>query len=74
MQDQVQLQTEMSELGSPGFEGGNTGAARKRSNVNVVLRPHHFRCRLCAFSGFSVDCEFVRGDKCAGTVALIKEW
>lgn len=69
-----QPETEISEVGSLGFEGGHGSAMRKRNTINVVLRPHHFRCRLCAFSGYSSDCDFVRGDQCAGTVARIKEY
>lgn len=68
------FEPEVSEVGSLGFEGGHGSVMRKRNTVNVVLRPHHFRCRLCAFSGFSSDCDFVRGDQCAGTIARIKDY
>ncbi len=68
------LDTEMSEMGSLGFEGGHDSVMRKRNSINAVLRPHHFRCRLCAFSGFSSDCVFAQGEQCAGTVARIKDY
>ncbi len=69
-----QFETEISEPGSLGFEGGHDSVMRQRNTVNEVLRPHHFRCRLCAFSSFSTDCDFVQGDRCAGTVARIKNY
>lgn len=73
MNARQQPETEISEMGSLGFAGGHGGAMRNWNTINVVLRPHHFRCRLCAFSGYSADCDFVRGDQCAGTVARMKD-
>ncbi len=74
MNARQQPETEISEVGSLGFEGGHGSAMRRRNTINVVLRPYHFRCRLCAFSGFSADCHFVRAGQCAGTAARIEEY
>lgn len=73
MDAQLNQEIQNSEIGSLGSQSVSSGSTGRRNNINVALRPHHFRCRLCAFSGFSSDCDFMRIDECAGTIARLKE-